>query len=265
MIKSIVRIIATTSIPFVSTLQSATYFVSSNRCSSHTTDRIRAFPPGQGEQVSEQSDDSRRRILQNGLLTALSIELFAPGAAGAVYNPLNLKGSYWETGELYQKKENEIPYEPAELITSLKKAETALDSLTSLVLEGKFDTLSKQLRGGAVSESQLRLRAYALIDSIENDEKMYEASDLFRNFLRDFDRLDRTVEAAVRQSKIDGGVVETLGLAVVAPIGAANEMLKISSEQNLGKDARINVLAVLGAATKSLHAFNKTAEDAIAN
>jgi len=254
-----------TLIPLVSALHSATYSARSIRNDSLHRTRISANPPGKQQEITGNLDAGRRQLLGNSLMTAFWIELFRPTAAGAVYNPLNLKGSYWETGELYQKKENEIPFERDELIASLKQSEVALDSLTNLVLEGKFDALSKQLRGGAVSESQLRLRAYALIDTIENDAQMYVASDLFRKFLRDFDTLDRTAEAAVRQSKIDGGVVETLGLAVVAPIGAANEIIKITSEQNLGKDPRINVLAVLGAATKSLHAFNKAAEDAIGN
>uniref|UniRef100_A0A7S2V6L3 Uncharacterized protein n=1 Tax=Fibrocapsa japonica TaxID=94617 RepID=A0A7S2V6L3_9STRA len=250
-------------VPLVTALQSVTYSPNNYNRLFLSTSRISACSPGQDNKNAEKSDFSRRRLLEIGLMASLSVKLLTPVQVGAVYNPLNLKGSFWETGELYQQKENEIPLDPDELLASVKQAEAALDSLSNLVLEGELDLLSKKLRGGAVSESQLRLRANALIDMIEDDEKMYVASELFRNFLREFDLLDRAAEAAVRQSKFDGGVVETLGLAVVAPIGAANKVIRMSSEPNLGKDARIDLLVVLGTATKTLHGFNSAVEEAL--
>lgn len=194
----------------------------------------------------------------------LAISIAAnPTSVEAVNNPLNLKGTYWETGKLYKKTDSELPSDPDDLLASLIQAATALASLSDVATDGKFEDLSRLLRGGAVSESRLRLRAYALIDMIENEDKGYLLGDLFRTFLRNFDALDGMVEAAARQSKLDGGFTETLGLAVVSPLSATNDLRRISSEPSLGKDARINVLAALGGATKALKAFNKAAGDAI--
>lgn len=204
---------------------------------------------------------SRRGALGLGIL-ATFIAANRPRAAVA-NNPLNLKGTYWETGKLYKKSDTELPSDPDELLTSLIQAAAALGSLTDVAVDGKFEDLSRLLRGGAVSESRIRLRAYALIDMIENEDKEYLASDLFRTFLRDFDALDGMVEAAVRQAKMDGGFTETLGLAVISPLSASNDLRRLTSEPSLGKDPRINVLATLGEATKALQAFNKHTGDTI--
>jgi len=205
---------------------------------------------------------SRRGALGLGIL-ATCIAANRSSAAAAANNPLNLKGTYWETGKLYKKSDTELPSDPDELLTSLLQAAAALESLSDVAVDGKFEDLSRLLRGGAVSESRVRLRAYALIDMIENEDKEYLASDLFRTFLRDFDELDGMVEAAARQAKIDGGFTETLGLAVISPLSATNDLRRLSSEPSLGKDARINVLGTLGEATKALQAFNKHTGDTI--
>eukprot|EP00562_Extubocellulus_spinifer_P006358 CAMPEP_0178526406 /NCGR_PEP_ID=MMETSP0696-20121128/30710_1 /TAXON_ID=265572 /ORGANISM="Extubocellulus spinifer, Strain CCMP396" /LENGTH=205 /DNA_ID=CAMNT_0020157907 /DNA_START=300 /DNA_END=917 /DNA_ORIENTATION=- len=185
-------------------------------------------------------------------------------AANAVYNPLNLKGTFWETGELYVKKDTALPSDPDELLPGLNDTIKALESLNDLVLDGKFDELSRQLRGGSVSESQLRLRGYALLDQLpEGSKSTYLAEQAFRVFLNRFANLDAAVEAAARQSKLDGGLVETLGLAVVSPFGAANEAAKIAQEPSMGSDARISVLASLGDTVKVLKAFVKAANNAL--
>ena len=197
------------------------------------------------------------------IATTISLST-TPRNARAVYNPLNLKGTFWETGQLYVKKDSGLPSDPDELLPELNETVIALESLNDLVLDGKFEDLSRQLRGGSVSESQLRLRGYALLDQLPEDSRnAYLAEQAFRIFLNRFANLDATVEAAARQSKLDGGLVETLGLAVVSPFGAANEVAKITQEPNMGGDARISVLASLGDTTKSLKAFVKAANDAL--
>ena len=216
---------------------------------------------------SSGSSTTRRRMLSCSFMTISLVVVFNPmnssRRADAMNNPLNLKGSYWETGELYRKSDNELPTDPDELLTSLIEVATTLESLNDIALEGKFGELSRLLRGGAISESKLRLRGYAIIDMIEDEKQEYIASELFRTFLRDFAILDTTVDAATRQSKIDGGLVETVGLAVVSPFSAANEVARISQEPNFGNDPRINVISALGECTKSLKAFNKLTGDAI--
>lgn len=187
-----------------------------------------------------------------------------PQQANAIYNPLNLKGTFWETGELYVKKESELPQDPDDLVPLLRDTLRSLEALESYVLDGKFDDLSRQLRGGSVSESQLRLRGYALLDQLPDESKdTYIAEQTWRVFLNRFANLDATVEAAARQAKIDGGLVETLALTVVAPLGAANEVAKIAKEPSMAGDARITVLASLGSTTKAFKAFLKAADDAL--
>ena len=195
---------------------------------------------------------------------AAMLSTSSPQKANAIYNPLNLKGTFWETGELYVKKESELPQDPDDLLPLLRDALRSLESLDSYVLDGKFDDLSRQLRGGSISESQLRLRGYALLDQLPEDSKdTYLAEQAFRVFLTRFTRLDATVEAAARQAKIDGGLVEALALTVVAPLGAANEVAKIAQEPSMAGDARITVLASLGSTTKAFKAFLKASDDAL--
>ena len=187
-----------------------------------------------------------------------------PQQANAIYNPLNLKGTFWETGELYVKKESELPQDPDDLLPLLRDTLRSLEALDSYVLDGKFDDLSRQLRGGSISESQLRLRGYALLDQLPDESKdAYVAEQSWRVFLNRFANLDATVEAAARQAKIDGGLVETLALTVVAPLGAANEVAKIAKEPSMAGDARITVLASLGSTTKAFKAFLKAADDVL--
>lgn len=199
------------------------------------------------------------------------------------YNPLNLKGTFWETGELYVKKDNTngLPTDPAELLPAIEKLITALESLEPLVLDGKFDDLSRQLRSGSpLSESQLRLLGYALLDQLpedgDNDNKTYLSERAFRLCLNQFIQLDTVVQTAARQQKLDGGLVETLGRAAIAPLSVANE-LSNNMNNNMKKnkndvfggggsssgDSRIQVLASLGETTKAFKAFVKAANDAL--
>ena len=195
---------------------------------------------------------------------AIVLSTSLPQQANAIYNPLNLKGTFWETGELYVKKESELPQDPDDLLPLLRDALRSLEALDSYVLDGKFDDLSRQLRGGSISESQLRLRGYALLDQLPDESKnTYIAEQAWRVFLNRFANLDATVEAAARQAKIDGGLVETLALTVVAPLGAASEVAKIAQEPSMAGDARITVLASLGSTAKAFKAFLKAADDAL--
>ena len=207
---------------------------------------------------------SRREVM--GSISAICAALLSPQTAGAVYNPLNLKGSFWETGELYVKKGRDLPDDPDELLPSLVAVAAALESLNDLVLEGRWEDLSRKLRGGVISESQIRLRGYALLDILpdkEDSRLAYICGERFRIFLSKFAQLDAVVEAAARQSKIDGGLVETVGMAVILPFSAADRVAKITNEPTLSSDPRLNVLNALGETTKAAKAFTRTAEEAL--
>jgi len=213
---------------------------------------------------------SRRDVV--GSAVSASLGLLAgfgshpPDPSLAVYNPLNLKGSYWETGELYQKKESsfDLPPDPEALLSSMKEMASALESLSTVAEGGEFDELSRALRGGSVSESRLRISGNALIDSILEDDREYVVAERFRLFLNNFDALDAAVTAAARRSSADGGILSTLALSAVAPLSAVNRVATIANEPRMGSDPRLEVLGSLDAAVKSLRAFIKAAGEAIA-
>jgi len=210
------------------------------------------------------SDRTRRSALL--AISAAALVLGGdPRDALAVYNPLNLKGSYWETGKLYEKKplSEELSSEPEELLESMRDMASALESLSLVVEGGKFDEASRMIRGGSVSESKLRIVGNALVDSILDDDGGYVASERVRVFLLNFDALDAAVTAAARRASVDGGLVSTLALSAVAPLSAANRVAKIAGEPQMGSDPRLEVLGSLEAAVKSLKAFINVAAKAL--
>ena len=155
-------------------------------------------------------------------------------------NPLNLKGSFWETGELYTKPEKNAPMivDPDEQLSWFAERAGRLESLAADAEEGRFEELSRALRGGSISESQIRVRSFALIDYIEDERNEYLASAQLRAFFDSFDALDRIVYTASR----------TL---VLTPAGY--------------DEARIDAISYLDATTRSLRKFNKIAGEAIAS
>ena len=60
------------------------------------------------------------------------------------------------------------------------------------------------------------------------------------------------------------GVGSTLGLSVISPFLALNEVAKINNEPDLGGDPRIEVLSELQDAVAALAAFNKAAATGVA-
>lgn len=154
-------------------------------------------------------------------------------------NPLNLKGTFWETGELYTKsKFDALSMEPPELIYSLNEAVSAFrSSLTDAASEGRYADLSRLIRGGAVSESRIRVSANVIMDAIEDERRAYLAGEQFRVFSVSFDALDKVVEVEARPGLGAGG---------------------------RGNDSRLRVLAILGEVDQSLCAFIKIAEDGLA-
>jgi len=232
--------------------------------------------------------------------------LVRPQQAEAVSNPLNLKGTYWETGELYVKKKRELPDDPDDLLPSLSAVASALESLQDLVVEGKWDELLRKLRGGVISESQIRLTGYALLDLLptaddddDNDDVVnkkenntnnesnedsnnrrrrqqqlvYLCRDRFQLFLIKLSQLDTLVESTGRQSKVDGGLIETIGLAVISPFRAANQVAQIintntnnnanNEPDDLSSDPRVNVLTALEETIKAARSFTQTVEKAL--
>ncbi|KAL7533673.1 hypothetical protein ACHAXR_005378 [Thalassiosira sp. AJA248-18] len=156
-----------------------------------------------------------------------------PQTANAIDNPLNLKGTFWETGQLYEKSNAPIPDDEGDFFSILENTVEALHSPTLLetITEGKYGQASRLLRGGLVSESQIRIAANALIDSIpeENDEALFKSSESFRMFLRYLDVLDAEVENASRPF-IGGGGGERSGdprIEILTRLGEVEDVLKV--------------------------------------
>ena len=203
---------------------------------------------------------------------------------------------------VYQKKDTAgLSSDPNELLASLKDTVTALKTLADAdaVTEGRFDAVSQLLRGRLVSESQLRLQGYALLDALpdsdnDNDDGgsraddgnasnngktniekkkapawSYVARERFRIFLIKFSVLDDTVEAAARRRQADGGLVQTVGMVLLTPFNGASRIAQMSQQNellgapNAGDDERFAVLAALADATRALQAFTAAAENAL--
>ena len=224
-----------------------------------------------GEDSKLDKHHHRRQFLQSSvaiLLTGLSTFPKRSSAAAPPNNPLNLKGSFWETGELYDKsKQQPLSFEPDDILEYLQTQVKVLKSLESLVIDGNYSQLSKSLRGGMMSETTLRKQGYALVDLMDDettDNNAFLASDALRMFFNSWDSLDRTVDGASKSSV--GGVAETLGLAVLSPYNAANQIARISSvttsssssstsSSSMSMDPRILVLDQLTKTTQALETF----------
>ena len=90
------------------------------------------------------------------------------------------------------------------------------------------------LRGGLISESKIRLSAYALLDLLPEDVTddeivLYKCNESFRIFLRYFDVLDKEVELESRPSfPLGGGVGEgDVRIELLTRVGEVEDALKI--------------------------------------
>jgi len=155
---------------------------------------------------------SRRRDFFIGLTTSSSVLLSNIQSANAAtstnnnndklpWNPLNLKGTYWETGSMMYTKPNTSALEDGDFLSILEDTIIALssDELLNSISEGNYSTTLRLIRGRLISESQIRLSANALLDLLpEDDPSVYKSNESFRIFLRYLDLLDGEVEMASR-------------------------------------------------------------------
>jgi len=168
----------------------------------------------------------RRRSFLAGLVSAATLVSSHSKSATAIDNPLNLKGTFWETGKLYEKSNDPPPDDDGDFLAILENTLEALHSpeLIDSIAEGKYGKTSRLLRGGLVSESKIRIAANALIDSLpEDDEAIYESNESFRVFLRYLDVLDAEVEAASRP--LIGGEGDPR-MRILTRLGEVEELLK---------------------------------------
>ena len=155
--------------------------------------------------------------------------------ANAIDNPLNLKGTFWETGQLYEKSNTSLPDNETDFISILQNTIDAFHSSTLLdtISDGNYSQTLRLLRGGLISESKIRLSAYALLDllpeDVNDDEMVYKCNESFRIFLRYFDTLDKEVELASRPSfPLGGGVGEgDVRIELLTRVGEVEDALKI--------------------------------------
>ena len=195
---------------------------------------------------------SRRRNFLIGLLTtSSSILLSNTQSANAAtnnnndklpWNPLNLKGTYWETGSMIYTKPNTSALEDGDFLSILEDTIINLssDELLNSISEGNYSTTLRLIRGRLISESQIRLSANALLDLLpEDDPSIYKSQESFRIFLRYLDLLDGEVEMASRM-----GIPQLGG-------------------NNGGDDPRIEILARVGETEDALRVFVKNIKDGL--
>jgi hypothetical protein len=203
--------------------------------------------------------DFLRRTAAGSILSVAWICPTPSRAEGAPpFNPLGLKGQYWETGQYYKKGQSDadLPDDLPGLRADIKAAVESLRGMKDMAENGDFDALRTALRGGTVSESALFIRARAIEGLIEDEDLANASVQAFTRFSRAFDRLDEVVSEAQRQAKPDKGLVETLTLSVVSPFYAADRVSKIvASGPETSGDLRLSVLAALTDATKSLDLY----------
>ena len=171
-------------------------------------------------------------------------------AAERSQNPLTLRGSFWETGKLYQAT-NMREYdekEDQELLRTLEDAAVALKSLDDLAEDGKFDALSAALRGAVVSEPEIRSSVRVLLDREEDDAIETRGQAAYSRFTRLYDILDNRVITAAR--KTPGGSLGSLGMAVISPFQVAGEVARVAVVSP--GDDRIELISEIGETASSL-------------
>ena len=184
----------------------------------------------------------RRAAIRSASSAMLASLLLPTEGSTAIENPLNLKGTFWETGKLYEKSQDGPTILGADsddltgdLLRVLDESSDAIRSqeLAFAVESGQYGKASRLLRGGIISESRLRVSANALMDLIpeEREEYVVSSSEAFRAFITRWDELDAEVEAASRRIR--------------------------------GEDPRMMILTTLGEADGSLVDFAKIVRRAL--
>ena len=177
--------------------------------------------------ISFQSSDSDTKNMKHStarrkfLIAVLST---TTTTANAIDNPLNLKGTFWETGQIYQKSNTPQPSDESDFLSILENTVDALHSPTLLnsITEGKYGQASRLLRGNLISESKIRIAANALIDLLpEDDDAIFKSDESFRMFLRYLDALDAEVEVASRSFRGDPR------LDILTRLGEVEDALKV--------------------------------------
>eukprot|EP00434_Breviolum_minutum_P016924 symbB.v1.2.014933.t3/scaffold1103.1/size137753/9 len=117
------------------------------------------------------------------------------------FNPLKLKGYFWETGKFYEGETSETNI--AEILEELKETASLLQPFESLVSEGKFEELKTKLRGANFSESLLRIRGKRVLkllsqqeSTVEDDEKFREAEQAYVLLGKELNGLNGAIDSA---------------------------------------------------------------------
>lgn len=185
-------------------------------------------------------------------------------------NPLNLKGQYWQTGKVVYRQglsTDDLSADPSVLLGELLDAREALASLNAVVNEGNLKQVEAALHGGVVSEKNLALRARALTEFIDDEDKESLAQKAFERFIRRYDDLDETVGLALKKvpsSELEASL-ETIGLAVISPLSAINEAGRAKSPQTqvFSGYTQLEISKGLGKAIRELDTFCMIASEGI--
>eukprot|EP00435_Cladocopium_sp_Y103_P031150 s482_g7.t2 len=136
-----------------------------------------------------------------GLLSVMTGLLPQESRAEEPFNPLKLKGYFWETGKFYEGQTSEISESNiTKILEELRQTEQPWESLVS---EGKFEDLKTQLRGANFSESLLRIRGKRVLkllsqqeSTVEDDEKFQEAEQGYVLLGQELNGLNAAIDSA---------------------------------------------------------------------
>jgi len=173
------------------------------------------------------------------------------------FNPLKLKGAFWETGKLYRKQdfEEQEPKSVAALLEEIKPYCNVLKQLKDAAQQGDFEQVKTQLRGGNFSEARLRTRAKLALKLLAKQETTVEDDTKFLAAENEFFKVGQ--ELNVLNAEIDAATVDfsrgVVGLAI-------NEANRATKDQ---EDLSWNIVASLGGTAKSLERFIFLAADAM--
>lgn len=141
----------------------------------------------------------------------------------AIWNPLSLKGQYWETGNIvYEKSSAESP---VQALQRLRELTTSLRDAAGLAEVGDLDAVRSTLE--TATERALRVEGSRILDAIDYTEDAATSStarDHFRRAMAAYETVDRAMlSLETPSSAVLGQAISALtasGLIFLLPMAA---------------------------------------------
>lgn len=181
----------------------------------------------------------------------------------SAWNPLSLKGQYWETGNIiYQKSDAETP---AEALQRLRELTTGLRDAASLAEVGDLDAVRSTLE--TATERALRVEGSRILDTIDYTEDAATAArarDTFSRAMASYETVDRAMlSLETPSSAVLGQAISALtasGLIFLFPMAAVKSAVDRTAP-SLTYDTGLAVVANLEDCVAALDDLLKLAAD----